>query len=188
MISYEQAQARRDRWMRWIFGSCIIIFLGGYFSADVIGWLPERISVRKRSLRHSASNIGERYDTFDPDLCLGIAIGNTRYRLNYATSHAIVTIPLFGVRVWDIPEFFEFQGQRFVVTALDPFAFLNAGGVEQITLPFTLQWLNQAHTLTCPELKQLNIRQADGQCQVFEPFNSSNIRPPTKPKDSLITP
>ena len=108
-----------------------------------------------------------RYQEFDPDLCLGIAVGDTRYRFNYETRHAIVTRPLFGVRHWVVPDEVRYEGDVFTVTALDPFALLNATGVETVSLPPTLRHTNGAEALACRELRTLTLRLPGGGTRAF---------------------
>lgn len=161
----------------------LLACLGGgillYVACDLAGWVPERLSVQQRSRRRAfPTPIGERYENFDPNLCLGIAIGSTRYRLNYPLGHAIVTRPLFGVSEWEIPERFNHDGQSFEVTALDPFALLNAHGVRSVTLPPTMRWLNGAVALADDSLEQIVLRRRDGTEERFEaPFTALAERP-----------
>lgn len=164
--------------------------LGLYVVCDLAGWVPARLSVQQRSRRRAfPTPIGERYESFDPDLCLGIAIGSTRYRLNYPLGHAIVTRPLFGVRDWEIPERFNHEGQSFEVTALDPFALLNATGVRSVSLPPTMRWLNGAVALACEELASITLRRRDGTEERFEPpFTALAERPdPLFPEPEMET-
>ena len=112
----EAARARRDRWaLRLFLGACALL-LGAYAVADAHGIVPRELSVRWRTQQRGRLNLDGRYTEFDPDLCLGIAIGDTRYRFNYASYHAIVTRPLFGVRRWVIPEEVRYEGDVFTVT------------------------------------------------------------------------
>lgn len=174
MTGWEDSCERRDRVMRWLLFGVLGGLLAVYFCADVAGWVPPVYSVRERSRKlFLPSAIGERYDNFDPDLCLGVAIGETRYRLNYANGHAIVTRPLFGVTEWEIPERFTFQGQDFTVTALDPFALLNAVGVRTLSLPATLNWLNGATALATKDLQTITLRQeAQAPRTFYPPFDA----------------
>ena len=164
--------------------------LGLYLVCDLAGWVPARLSVQQRSRRRAfPTPIGERYESFDPDLCLGIAIGSTRYRLNYPLGHAIVTRPLFGVRDWEIPERFNHEGQSFEVTALDPFALLNAHDVRSVSLPPTMRWLNGAVALAGEALEEIRLRRRDGTEERFEPpFTALAARPdPLFPEPEMET-
>lgn len=163
----DRARARRDRIARWLFLGCAAVLLGAYACADAAGVLPRELSVRWRSAHRGELDLDRRYAEFDPDLCLGIAVGDTRYRFNYATYHAIVTRPLFGVRHWVVPEEVRFEGDVFTVTALDPFALLNATGVETVSLPPTLRHTNGAEALACRELRTLTLRLPGGGARVF---------------------
>lgn len=163
----EAARARRDRWaLRLFLGACALL-LGAYAVADAHGIVPRELSVRWRTQQRGRLNLDGRYTEFDPDLCLGIAIGDTRYRFNYASYHAIVTRPLFGVRRWVIPEEVRYEGDVFTVTALDPFALLNAPDAETVSLPPTLRHTNGAEALAGKTLRTLTLRLPDGTARDF---------------------
>lgn len=176
----DAARIRRDRWMKRL----AWVFLGGglslYLVCDWAGVVPAAWSVTRRSeyaWREAPTEIGGRYDSFDPDLCLGVAIGDTRYRLNYANHRAVVTRPLFGITEWVVPATFTFQGEAWVVAALDPFALLNAHGVRRVTLPTDLLWTNGALALADGTIQEIVLRAPDGREETFRrPFTGLDER------------
>ena len=138
-LSDGEARARRDKIARWVFGVCAVLLFGGYVVADFSGVLPREVSVRWRSgLRFKTPDDLTRYKNFDPDLVLGIAIGDTRYWLNHARHHAIVTRPCFWVTDWFVPERVEYEG---VTTSLSALAkeFLGRNSGVQGPLHFTYE-------------------------------------------------
>lgn len=162
--------AKRDRWARRIGWSLFGVALGSYLLCDSLGAVPEAWSVRLRSARRANPQpIDLGWGAYDPDLVLGVAIGDTRYRFNYAKSFAVVMRPLFGVTDWVVPEEVIYLGQRFRVTALDPFALMNATTVEQARFPRSLRWLNGAPALATQRLKRLVLEGRSGEEQVFLP-------------------
>lgn len=177
-------QERRDK----LFGRTLIFsglaLLVIYIVLDICGCLPEAISVTQRSIerfRALHARLPDRYETFDPDLCLGIAVGDTRYRFNYPKRIAIVTRPLFGVVNWVIPETVTYDGDTYVVCALDPFAFLNAVGVETILVPPSIRYTNGAEELPAETIKAVILRLPDGNLCTYapgEPFIARQIEPP----------
>ncbi|MBQ9693171.1 MAG: hypothetical protein IJV69_00225, partial [Kiritimatiellae bacterium] len=112
------ARAKRDRLALRLLLWSFIPLLIGYFIADGCGLLPVAVSVRIRNERRGRQELCFAKDNIDPDTVLGIAIGDTRFRLNYTNGHAIVTRPVFGVEEWIIPAHFTYQGIPFTVTAL----------------------------------------------------------------------
>lgn len=176
MRDLEAQRARRDRIALRLFLGTLVLVLSVYFTADALGWIPARCSFRAYRGRGDGS-ISERYETFDPDLTLGIAIGETRYRFNYVTHHAIVTRPLFGVTRWRIPETVVYDGETFTVTALDTFAFLNATTVTSAELPATLQYLNNSAQFAGERMAAITLHRPDGTSDTFFP-----------PFDTLILP
>lgn len=168
MRDLEAQRARRDRIALRLFLGGMFVVLGMYFTADALGWIPARYSFRAYRGRGDGS-ISGRYETFDPDLTLGIAVGETRYRFNYVTGHAIVTRPLFGVRQWRIPETVVYEGERFTVTALDTFAFLHATTVTSAELPATLQYLNNSAQFADERLTSITLHRPDGTAAVYTP-------------------
>lgn len=176
MIDYEQQRARRDRLARRLFFGGSILFFGTYFLADAFGLLPDRYSFRYHAARVGRVSISDRYETFDPDLALGVAIGDTRYRFNYATHHAIVTRPLFGVENWVIPETVVYRDETFVVAALDTFAFLNATTVTRVELPKTLTYLNNSAQFAGEKITEILLHRPDGSSTRFlPPFDSLHL-------------
>lgn len=175
---------RRDQ----LFRRCFLCLGGGllvlYIVLDLCGCLPVAISVTQRSVERWRSLFGrlpDRYETFDPDLCLGIAVGDTRYRFNYPKRIAIVTRPLFGVTDWEIPEEVEYDGVRYDVCALDPFAFLNAVGVESIRVPASIRYTNGAEELPAETLRRVTLCLPEGGTREVapgEPFGERQIEPP----------
>ncbi len=163
------AHERRDRIVRRLLLGGLGGLLAAYLGADAAEMLPEALSVRAASRRRRHVEISGRYEDYDPDLMLGIAVGDTRFRLNYAKCHAIVTRPVFGVTEWVIPASFELQGRIFTVTALDPFALLNAQGVRTVSLPPTVRHTNQAERFPPDALERMILRQADGSERVLTP-------------------
>ncbi|MEG1553038.1 MAG: hypothetical protein RR982_06840 [Kiritimatiellia bacterium] len=135
----------RDRWVLWSSLSVLGVALLSYFILDFLGALPMRYSMRDYARRraHPPTQLAE----FDPDLVLGIPIGDTRFRLNWHNHHAIVMRPLMKVEEWVIPESFVYQGTTFTVTALDTFALLNAPTVRYVSLPPSIVYMNDAQTL-----------------------------------------
>lgn len=176
----DAARIRRDCWMKRL----AWFFLGGgltlYLVCDWAGVVPAAWSVMRRSAydwREAPTEIGGRYDNFDPDLCLGVAIGETRYRLNYANHHAVVTRPLFGITDWEVPATFDFQGYTWLVSALDPFALLNAHGVRRVTLPTGLLWTNGALALADETIQEIVLRSPEGGEKTFRrPFEGLDER------------
>jgi hypothetical protein len=160
--SFEIARAKRDKWVARILLWSLIPFTIAYFVADGLAWLPAPISVRIRNDRRNAVDPDYIGDGLDPDLVLGIAIGDTRFRLNYGNGHAIVTRPIMGVTDWVIPAHFTHQGTAFTVVALDPFAMLYATNARAISLPHTLIYDNDAPALANACLERLILRAADG--------------------------
>lgn len=163
------ARERRDRAVRRLLLGGLGVLLAGYLCADAAGVLPGAVSVRAHTRRRTRIDLPDRYEEYDPDLALGIAVGDTRFRLNHAKGRAIVTRPVFGVADWVIPSAFEWQGRTFTVTALDPFALLNAQGVRAVSLPPTLRHTNQAERFPPESLRRLTLRRADGAERVFAP-------------------
>ena len=167
-LSDGEARARRDKIARWVFGVCAVLLFGGYVVADFSGVLPREVSVRWRSgLRFKTPDDLTRYKNFDPDLVLGIAIGDTRYWLNHARHHAIVTRPCFWVTDWFVPERVEYEGETYAVTALHPAALLYAEGVTRVSLPPSLLYTNRAEEFVNTELDSLELRLSDGTVRAF---------------------
>lgn len=162
------ARAKRDRLALRLLLWSFIPLLIGYFIADGCGLLPVAVSVRIRNERRGRQELCFAKDNIDPDTVLGIAIGDTRFRLNYTNGHAIVTRPVFGVEEWIIPAHFTYQGIPFTVTALDAFAILNAPHAHTISLPPTLEYFNGAPELAGEVLKHLIVRRADGSEDHFD--------------------
>jgi hypothetical protein len=133
-----------------------------YFVADGLAWIPAPISVRIRNDRRNYVNPDYLGEGLDPDLVLGVAIGDTRFRLNYGNGHAIVTRPVMGVTEWIIPAHFTYRDTAFTVVALDPFALLYATEAHTISLPHTLIYDNGAPELANTCLKRLTWRTAEG--------------------------
>ena len=156
------ARAKRDRIAVRVLLWSFLPFVIGYFIIDGIGLLPAAVSVRIRNDNRSRAALTVKANDIDPDTVLGIPIGDTRFRLNYANGHAIVTRPLFGVEEWIIPAHFTYQGIHFTVTALDTFAVLNATHAHTISLPPTIEHLNGAPELAGDPLNCLILRRADG--------------------------
>lgn len=175
-----EARERLDRlvWRWWVGG--LGMLLTCYLLADAAEALPEAISVRAHTRRRNHIEIPERYEEYDPDLVLGIAVGDTRFRLNYGKCHAIVTRPIHGVTEWVIPSRFELQGRVFTVTALDAFALLNAQGVRTVSLPPTLRYTNEAENCPAETIRALTLRMADGTERTFEPPFPSPLLPEPK--------
>lgn len=173
---------RRDRLMRrLLLGGLGALFMC-YLIADAAELLPEAVSVRIHTRRRNHIEIPERYEEYDPDLVLGIAVGDTRFRLNYGKCHAIVTRPIHGVTEWVIPSRFELQGRVFTVTALDAFALLNAQGVRTVSLPPTLRYTNEAENCPAETIRALTLRLADGtERTLVPPFPSPLILEPKEP-------
>ena len=158
----EIARAKRDLIAKRLILWSILPFALAYLVADSLELLPAAISVRIRNEhrnRVTSEYIGQG---LDPDLVLGVAIGDTRFRLNHGNGHAIVTRPVTGVRDWLIPAHFTYQGTNFTVVALDPFAMLYATEARTISLPHTLIYDNGAPELANKCLEQLTWRTADG--------------------------
>lgn len=167
-LTDEEARDRRDKIARWLFGACAILLLGGYVVADFSGIIPREVSVRWRSgLRFQTPDDATRYKNFDPDLVLGIAIGDTRYWLNHPKRIAIVTRPCFWVTDWSIPERVEHEGTTYTVAALHPAALLYAEEVTRVSLPSTLLYTNRAEEFVNPELQTLELRLPDGSVETF---------------------
>lgn len=192
----ERARARRDRIACWVLGGGSLAVFLAYFVADLAGMVPRELSVTWRSGLRGSSALSGRYEELDPDLFLGVAIGDSRYRLNYATGHAIVTRPRFGIADWVVPERVTYQGQTFTVTALDSFALLYAIGVRTISLPPTLRYTNGAEGMVCAELRTLAVRLPDGSERVFpraKGFDTPTLRrltgqPPEPPTEEETAP
>ncbi len=168
---------RRDRLVTRCFLWLLLPFTAAYFVADGMGFLPAAVSVRIRSERKSRADLFVKGDDSDPDTVLGIAIGDTRFRLNYTNAHAIVTRPLHGVEEWVIPSHFTYQGITFTVTALDSFALLHATQAHTISLPPTLLHLNDAPSLANDVLKHLYLRRPNGEITHYTYPRSENAPP-----------
>ncbi len=166
-LSEAEARARRDKIALWAFLAGTAALAAGYVAADFAGVVPRELSVRWRSGMRFDNVWQGRFDDLDPARFLGIPIGETRYRLNFAEHVAIVTRPLSGVREWRIPERVEYGGESFEVTALDSFAFLNAAGVTHISLPPTLRYVNGAEQGINAELETLELRLPGGGAAPF---------------------
>ena len=167
-LTDDEARKRRDKIARWLFGVCAVVLLGGYVVADFAGVVPKEVSVRWRSgLHFDSPEDASRYKNFDPDLVLGIAIGDTRYWINHPKRIAIVTRPCFWVTDWTIPERVEHEGFTYTVAALHPAALLYAEGVTRVSLPSTLLYTNRAEEFVNPELQTLELRLPDGSTKTF---------------------
>ncbi len=171
------AHERRDRIVRRCVWGTLALLLGIYFCADTLYLLPEAVSIRAHTGNRNRIHIPDRYEEFDPDLVLGIAIGDTRFRLNHAHGRAIVTRPIFGVTHWVIPSTFDYQGRTFTVTALDPFALLNAQGVRTLSLPPTLRHTNEAENFPAETLETITLRLPDGAERILSPPFPSPLLP-----------
>lgn len=158
----ELARAKRDRVALRLLLWSLLPFAILYFVADYAELLPAQVSVRIRNENRNYVDPDYLGEGADPDMVLGIAIGDTRFRLNYGNGHAIVTRPVFGVEEWIIPAHFDYRGTHFTVVALDPFALLYATHAHTISLPHTLQHDNGAPELNAECLKHLYFRNADG--------------------------
>ena len=161
----ELAREKRDRLFRRLLLWSLIPLALGYLIADGVGLLPAEISVRIRNNNRNAVDPDYLGEGADPNMVLGIAIGDTRFRLNYGNGHAVVTRPVFGVEEWIIPAHFDYQGTHFTVVALDPFAFLYATHAHTISLPPTLEHDNGAPELNAACLRHLYLRKQDGSAQ-----------------------
>ncbi len=176
-----EGRARRDRLLGIALFGGLAVLLGCYWVADAVALVPEKFSVRYRRLlrRETRSTSAElalksggvlldtRYEDYDPDLMLGVAIGDTRFRLNHAKHRALVTRPIFGIKDWVIPAQVQYQGATYTVTALDTFALLNASGVETLSLPASLEHINQADAFPPASLRVVTHRQADGSVRTY---------------------
>jgi hypothetical protein len=156
------ARAKRHRiFKRFVLWSLLPLIVL-YLIADGVGVIPHAVSVRLRNQQRVQRDLRTKGLELDPNTILGIAIGDTRFRLNYTNGHAIVTRPIFGVEEWIIPAHFEYQGTRFTVTALDPFAFLHATTAHTISVPSTIEYFNGAPDLANDCLRHLYYRREDG--------------------------
>lgn len=160
-------RARRDRFMVRLFAWLLVPVIALYIIIDCAGLVPATVSVRIRSEHKSRTELAVEVDDTDPDTVLGVAIGDTRFRLNYVNGHAIVTRPIHGVEEWIIPSHFDYQGTHFTVTALEAFALLHATHARVISLPPTLNYLNGAAELSNETLQHLYWRHADGSEEHF---------------------
>ncbi len=151
------AQSRRDRLFRRIVLCAALLFTVPYALLDSFGVLPEAVSARHHINRRRNNNVSNTYRSYDPNLILGIAIGDTRYRFNYAEHFALVTRPLFGVEVWRIPETVEYEGETYTVTSLDTFALLHAITVRKVELPTTLRYFNGAPSIANETIEHISV-------------------------------
>ncbi len=137
----------RDKIFLWALLLSIGSVVFAYSVMDFLGWIPPRYSVTAYTRAKRTPRILPG-DPGDPDLVLGVLIGDTRFRLNWGAHWAMVTRPgSHMLETWIIPERFEYKGETFVVTALDSFALLNAPSVKFVSLPRTLEYMNEADTL-----------------------------------------
>lgn len=137
----------RDRMM--LFGALGLLLLGSvaYTVADAYGWIPDRLSARYYSARRGAPVIRPG-EPGDPDLVLGVPVGDARFRLNWRDHTAMVMRPVDqGLEDWVIPSRFVYRDETFTVIALHSFALLYAPKVRRVSLPPTLEWLNEADTM-----------------------------------------
>ncbi len=151
------AQTRRDRCFRRIVLCVAALLIIPYFILDTVGVLPEVISAKHHIRRRQASGTAEVYRSYDPDLILGVAIGDTRYRFNHAEHFALVTRPLFGVEHWRVPETVEYEGATYTVTSLDTFALLYATTVRTVELPLTLRYFNGAPAIASETVETIAV-------------------------------
>ncbi len=131
-----------------------------YTLLDFCGWLPEAVSVawHTKARRHRSTDSSYGYGhEYDPNLVLGVAIGDTRYRFNHAERFALVMRPLFGVTHWRIPETVDYEGTTYTVTSLDTFALLHALTVQEVYLPKTLRYFNQAPAIASKTIQQITV-------------------------------
>lgn len=139
-------EAGRDRGM--LFGVLGLLICGSlaYALADARGWVPERFSVRH--YRASGVPVIRPGEPGDPDLVLGVPVGDTRFRLDWRHHEAMVMRPVDrDLEEWIIPSRFVYRGETFTVNALHSFALLYAPAVRRVSLPPTLEYLNEADTL-----------------------------------------
>ena len=180
----ERARDRRDRIFRAVLIAVLaLLALAGLWAADRYHWEAPR--VERRTLPKAIEGMDDsrirelmqpdRVATADPELALGTLVGDTRFRLNYATGRAIVMRPLHGVEEWIVPESFVHNGQRFRVVALDSFALLNAPTVTTVSFPASLEFTNYAARFCSDRLTQLVHRQPDGSERLIRPPESFKL-------------
>lgn len=153
-----------------LFSLLTVFFL--YLLAAAMGWLPDRFVPGKRGTVHGVYGVESHvlrsnYTTVDPEPYLGKAIAGTRFRFIYAKRVALVTQPdLHALQYaptsrWEIPDVLHLDGTVYTVTALEPTAFLYADGMNIISLPKTLKYLNNAHAYMRDELEFIELRRSD---------------------------
>ncbi len=154
--------SRRDRW---VWRSLLALFVGavlGYGVLDAYGLLPDRFSVKWHSQQRKKPRVPKEVRLYDPNLVLGVAIGDTRYRFNHEECFALITRPLFGVEHWVIPESVEYLGSTYTVTALDSFALLHAITVKSVRLPKSLLFFNNATEIASESIETIAVALPQG--------------------------
>ncbi len=143
-----------------------------YLLATTMGWIPDRFIPGKRNTVQGVYGVESHvlrsnYTTVDPEPYLGKAIAGTRFRFIHSKCVALVTQPdLHALQYapttrWEIPDVLHLDGTVYTVTALEPTAFLYADGMNIISLPKTLKYLNNAHTYMRDELQFIELRRTD---------------------------
>ncbi len=144
---------QRDKLFTRILLCGLIGALALYALCDVVQIVPAPISVREQTQKRwrMAWKRLEEYrpgDEVDPDLVLGVLIGDTRFRLNWGEHWAMVMRPGdHTLETWVIPERFTYKGEIFLVNSVHSFALLNAPAVKFLSLPRTIVEMNEAETL-----------------------------------------
>ncbi len=143
----------------------VVVFLtaaAGYVVLDLCGWLPDRFSAMWHSRQRREPKVPDTVLLYDPNLVLGVAIGDTRYRFNYKEHFALIMRPLFGVEDWVIPDHVEYLGETYTVTALDSFALLHATTVKTVRLPKSLLFFNEATDIASDTIETISVELPQG--------------------------
>ncbi len=162
MIDSETASSRRDRLVGRILVVGFLVAVVGYAVLDAYGVWPDRFSVRWHTKHRKEAKIPKDVMLYDPNLVLGVAIGDTRYRFNHAEHFALITRPLFGVKEWVIPESVEYLDATYTVTALDSFALLHATTVKTVRLPKSLLFFNDATDIASESIETITVALPQG--------------------------
>ncbi len=162
MIDRESARTRRDRLLWRVVLLVFLVGIIGYGTLDAFGCWPDRFSLRWRAQHRTTPKVPKEVLLYDPNLVLGVAIGDTRYRFNHAEHFALITRPIFGVTDWVIPESVEYLDATYTVTALDSFALLHATTVKTVRLPESLLFFNDATDIASESIETISVALPQG--------------------------
>lgn len=127
---------KRDRYALYIGSGMLTAVLLFFLLGNIVGFLPESLRLSGGHGRGSGTAPG----TVDPDIELGIPIGDFRYRFSSEGS-ALVTMPLtlhYKKETLIVPQTVEWQETIYTVTTISPTAFIYQRFLKTLLIPPTV--------------------------------------------------